>query len=193
MQDAERKFKLKDAGLQDVREVNDGTPKGQIDRLRQFANQSDIAAIAVSVTDSNNPAIARAMEECQAAGIKVIAIDSDVDRQTSRQARFAYLGTDKSSAAGARQGGRGHSARRRQVCHFRRTQRSGQRNRTHRRLCSGAGEKFPQVENLGDNMDRSVAKKNVKDALDRHADVFLHIPSGRPFSFKRYSAPRIEL
>src|SRR5690606_19998712 len=37
MQDAERDFKLADAGLETTMEVNDGTPKGQIDRLRQFA------------------------------------------------------------------------------------------------------------------------------------------------------------
>ena len=94
MQDAERDFKLADAGLRTVMDVNDGTPKGQVDRLRQYANQSDIAAVAVSVTDSKNTAIAAAMEACQAAGIQVIAIDSDVDRAKSRKARFAYLGTD---------------------------------------------------------------------------------------------------
>lgn len=172
MQDAEREFKLKDAGLQVVREVNDGTPKGQIDRLRQFANQSDIAAIAVSVTDSNNPAIARAMEECQTAGIKVIAIDSDVDRQTSRKARFAYLGTDNivggqelgKAAAGIRPDGGKYAT-------F--VGLKGAANAIERigGFAQGAGEKFTQVENLGDNMDRSVAKKNVKDALDRHADL----------------------
>ena len=172
MQDAEREFKLKDAGLQVVREVNDGTPKGQIDRLRQFANQSDIAAIAVSVTDSNNPAIARAMEECQTAGIKVIAIDSDVDRQTSRKARFAYLGTDNivggqelgKAAAGIRPAGGKYAT-------F--VGLKGAANAIERigGFTEGAGEKFAQVENLGDNMDRSVAKKNVKDALDRHADL----------------------
>ena len=94
MQDAERDFKLADSGLRTVMDVNDGKPKGQIDRLRQYANQTDIAAVAVSVTDSKNLAIARAMEDCQKSGIKVIAIDSDGDRKTSRGARFAYLGTD---------------------------------------------------------------------------------------------------
>ncbi len=172
MQDAEREFKLKEAGLQVVREVNDGTPKGQIDRLRQFANQSDIAAIAVSVTDSNNPAIARAMEDCQAAGIKVIAIDSDVDRSTSRQARFAYLGTDNvvggqelgKAAAGIRPEGGEYAT-------F--VGLKGAANAIERieGFAQGAGDKFTQVENLGDNMDRSTAKKNVKDALDRHADL----------------------
>lgn len=172
MQDAEREYQLRDAGLQVVREVNDGTPKGQIDRLRQFANQSDIAAIAVSVTDSNNPAIARAMEECQVAGIKVIAIDSDVDRSTSRKARFAYLGTDNvvggqelgKAAKGIRPDGGKYAT-------F--VGLKGAANAIERidGFAQGAGEKFQQVENLGDNMDRSVARKNVKDALDRHADL----------------------
>ncbi len=84
MQDAERDFKLEVAGLRTVRDVNDGTPKGQVDRLRQYANQSDIAAVAVSVTDSSNLAIAGAMEACRKAGIQVITIDSDVDTNTSR-------------------------------------------------------------------------------------------------------------
>ena len=81
MQDAEHDFKLEVAGLRTVMDVNDGTPKGQVDRLRQYANQSDIAAVAVSVTDSSNLAIAKAMEACRKAGIQVITIDSDVDTQ----------------------------------------------------------------------------------------------------------------
>ena len=136
MQDAEKDFKLADAKLHTVMDVNDGTPKGQVDRLRQYANQSDIAAVAVSVTDAKNLAIAKAMEECQQAGIKVIAIDSDVDRKTNRHSRFAYLGTDNvlggqelgKAAAGIRPAGR-------QVRHVRRAQRRGQCHRAHRRFC----------------------------------------------------------
>jgi ribose transport system substrate-binding protein len=172
MQDAERDFKLADAGLRTVMDVNDGTPKGQVDRLRQYANQSDIAAVAVSVTDSANPAITRAMEECQAAGIKVIAIDSDVDRKTGRAARFAYLGTDNvvggqelgKAAAGIRpQGGK--------YATF--VGLKGAANAIERigGFAQGAGPKFEQLENLGDEMDLSVALKNVKDALDRHPDL----------------------
>ena len=35
----------------------------------------------------------------------------------------------------------------------------------------GAGDKFTQAESLGDDMDLSVALKNVKDALDRNPDL----------------------
>jgi ribose transport system substrate-binding protein len=140
--------------------------------LRQFANQTDIAAVAVSVTDSNNPAIARAMEECQRAGIKVIAIDSDVDRKTARGARFAYLGTDNvvggqelgKAAAGIRPAGGKYAT-------F--VGLKGAANAIERidGFAQGAGDKFTQVENLGDDMDLSTALKNVKDALDRHSDL----------------------
>ncbi len=172
MQDAEKDFNLGADGLRVVRDVNDGTPKGQIDRLRQFANQSDIAAVAVSVTDSKNLAIANAMKDCQAAGIKVIAIDSDVDREASRDARFAYLGTDNvvggqelgKAAAGIRPEGGKYAT-------F--VGLKGAANAIERisGFATGAGDKFEQLENLGDDMDRSVALKNVKDALDRNPEL----------------------
>ncbi|HTM54631.1 MAG TPA: substrate-binding domain-containing protein [Pirellulales bacterium] len=172
MQDAERDFDLASAKLRTVMDVNDGTPKGQVDRLRQYANQSDIAAVAVSVTDAKNVAIAKAMDECQRSGIKVIAVDSDVDRKTSRRSRFAYLGTDNvvggeelgKAAAGIRpQGGK--------YATF--VGLKGAANAIERieGFATGAGNKFSQVENLGDDMDLSTAMKNVKDALDRHPDI----------------------
>lgn len=172
MQDAERDFDLAGAKLRTVMDVNDGTPKGQVDRLRQYANQSDIAAVAVSVTDAKNLAIAKAMEECQKAGIQVIAIDSDVDRATSRKARFAYLGTDNieggkelgKAAAGVRpQGGK--------YATF--VGLKGAANAIERidGFAQGAGSKFTQAESLGDDMDLNTAQKNVKDALDRNPDL----------------------
>ncbi|MBI3839387.1 MAG: substrate-binding domain-containing protein [Planctomycetia bacterium] len=172
MQAAEKDFDLNAAGLRTVMDVNDGTPKGQVDHLRQYANQTDIAAVAVSVTDSANGAIAKAMRDCQRSGIKVITIDSDVDRKTNRDARFAYLGTDNvlggqelgKAAAGIRpQGGK--------YATF--VGLKGAANAIERisGFAQGAGPKFVQAENLGDDMDLSVALKNVKDALDRNPDL----------------------
>src|SRR5579863_10479224 len=54
MQDAEKEFDLRSAGLRTEMDVNDGTPKGQVDKLRQYSNQADIAAVAISVTDAKN-------------------------------------------------------------------------------------------------------------------------------------------
>lgn len=172
MQDAERDFNLQSAGLRTVMDVNDGTPKGQVDRLRQYANQSDIAAVLVSVTDAKNLAIAKAMEECQRAGIKVIAVDSDVDRKTSRHARFAYLGTD--NVLGGQELGKAAGGIRPQGGKYATfVGLKGAANAVERisGFAEGAGGKFTQLENLGDDMDLSVAMKNVKDALDRHGDL----------------------
>jgi ribose transport system substrate-binding protein len=172
MQDAEKDFDLAKSKLRIARDVNDGTPKGQVDRLRQYASQSDIAAVAVSVTDSKNSAIAQAMQECQDAGIKVIAIDSDVDRSANRKARFAYLGTDNvvggqelgKAAAGIRPAGGKYAT-------FVGLKSAANAIERIDGFAQGAGDKFKQVENLGDDMDLSTALKNVKDALDRTPDL----------------------
>jgi ribose transport system substrate-binding protein len=172
MLDAERKFKLADAGLRTVMDVNDGTAKGQIDKLRQYANQTDIAAVAVSVTNAQNAGIARAMSDLERNGVKVLAIDSDVDRSKSRSSRFAYLGTDNvlggeelgKAARGIRPEG-GHYAT------FVGLKGAANAIERIRGFKKGAGDKFEQVENLGDDMDLSTAMKNVKDALNRHPEL----------------------
>ena len=92
--DAAEKLKLGDAGYRFEIEQNDLTDKGQIDKLKSYTTAVDIAAVAISVTDENNPAIAEAMKELQAAGVKVITIDSDVNRDKHKAARTAYIGTD---------------------------------------------------------------------------------------------------
>src|SRR5207248_480739 len=50
--EAEKDLKLRDVGLRAVLEVNDGTPQGQLNKLRQFASQSDVAAIGISAIDA---------------------------------------------------------------------------------------------------------------------------------------------
>src|SRR5262249_15579526 len=94
LQEADKEFKLKDAGLRAVLEVNDGTPKGQLDKLRQYASVGDVAAVGISALDATNAAVADQLRELQKKGIKVVTIDSDVDRGQMRDARFAFVGTD---------------------------------------------------------------------------------------------------
>jgi len=172
MQDAERDLGLNKAGLRTVMDVNDGTEKGQIDKLRQYANQTDIAAVAVSVTNAKNKAIAKAMSDLEAQGIKVLAIDSDVDRSTSRSARFAYLGTD--NVVGGQELGKaakGVSPKGGQYATFVGLKGAANAIERIRGFAEGAGDKFTQVENLGDDMDLSMAMKNVKDAIDRNPEL----------------------
>src|SRR5207237_9881049 len=49
LQDADKKLDLAKDGLKAVVEVNDGTDRGQIDKLRQFATQNDIVAVGGAV------------------------------------------------------------------------------------------------------------------------------------------------
>src|SRR5262245_64506259 len=72
LQEAEKDLKLKEAGLRAVFESNDATPQGQIDKLRQFASQSDIAAVGVSAIDGDNVAIADQMRALRKKGVHVI-------------------------------------------------------------------------------------------------------------------------
>src|SRR5262249_29958827 len=58
VQEAEKELKLNDAGLKAVLEVNDGTPEGQVAKLRQYASQGDVAALGISACDAGNEAVA---------------------------------------------------------------------------------------------------------------------------------------
>jgi len=172
MEAAERDFQLAKAGLRVVRDVNDGTGKSQIDKLRQYGNQTDVAAVAISVTEVENSGIANAMNDLQNQGVKVIAIDSDLDRDKSRAARFAYLGTHNlvagqelgKAAKGVKPDGGKYAT-------FVGIKGAANAVERIRGFAEGAGDKFTQLESLGDEMDHSVAIKNVKDALDRNPDL----------------------
>src|SRR5262249_33293808 len=78
LEKASEDFELSKAGYKATLDVNDGTEAGQLDRLRDYASQSDIVAIGVSVTKEDNAAIADQLRELKKKGIHIITIDSDV-------------------------------------------------------------------------------------------------------------------
>lgn len=94
LQEGDRQLKIADQGLTAVMEVNDGTPQGQINKLRQMNSQPDIAAVAISVINASNASIAGEMSKLKAKGIPVITVDSDLDRSKYRSSRSYYIGTD---------------------------------------------------------------------------------------------------
>ncbi len=172
MQDAEKELDLAKAGLKAELDKNDGTDKGQADKLQQYANQTDIAAVAISVIDAKNVAVAEGMRKLQAQGIKVLTVDSDVDRERSRDARFAYLGTD--NIEGGRELGKAAKGLRpegKYVCFVGHKSAANAIERI-TGFAEGAGAEFAAAEDtLGDEMDLSVADRNVRDALERHTDL----------------------
>jgi ribose transport system substrate-binding protein len=182
----EREFKLGDAGLTAVMEMNDNGAGGQIAKLKQFGSQTDIVAVAVSPADANNQAIADEMRELQKHGVHVITLDGDLDREAFHDARRFYLGTDN-YVAGEQAG----------ICarvlvpeggdfvDF--VGRTGAQNAIDRMagLAKACGEKLHERDRMGDDMDRAKAKENVRTALRNFPDVKLLV------GIWSYNAPAI--
>src|SRR6476646_3534635 len=94
LEEGAKQFEIDKAGYVVAMEVNNGKPQGQIDKLRQFASQGDVAAVAISVIQADNAAIIEEMKKLQAKRIKIITVDGDVNREKFRDARPYYIGTD---------------------------------------------------------------------------------------------------
>ena len=173
LQDAARDLNLEAKGLRAELDKNsEATPKGQVDKLRQYANQTDIVAVAISVLEPENVAIADALRTLKDQGVKIITVDSDINRDTARDLRFAYLGTD--NVIGGRELGKAAKALRPEGGKYATfVGNKSQANAVERitGFAEGAGDAFTQVENMGDGGDLSQANRNVKDVLDRHNDL----------------------
>jgi ribose transport system substrate-binding protein len=169
LETAEKDFALKQAGLRAVFEVNNGTEEGQLERLRQYASQSDIAAIAVSVVKEDNAAIADQLRMLRKSGMPILTVDSDVNRAKFRDARVAYVGTDNVQAG--RELGRCMQLLRpgggEYVTFVGYTTAQNAKERV-QGVKEGAGPKFVAKDNMGDELDRTRAKENVRNALINH-------------------------
>jgi ribose transport system substrate-binding protein len=169
MEAAAKDLELDKAGLKIDFQVNDRDEEGQLDRLRQFASQSDIAAIGISVTKENNSAIAEQMRLLRKKGVHVITIDSDSSRKKFRDAREAYVGTDNVLAG--RELGRCARLLRpdggEYVTFVGYTDAQNAEERV-RGFAEGAGDKFVRKDNMGDQTKRDQAKENVRTALINH-------------------------
>jgi ribose transport system substrate-binding protein len=153
-------------------QVNDRDEEGQLDRLRQIASQSDIAAVGISVTKENNAAIAEQMRQLRRKGVHVITLDSDTSRKNFRDAREAYVGTDNVLAG--RELGRCARLLRpdggEYVTFVGYTDAQNAEERV-RGFAEGAGDKFVRKDNMGDQTKREQAKENVRTALINHPKV----------------------
>lgn len=172
IQDANTQLKLSEAGLVAEMEVNDGTPQGQIDKLRQYNAQSDIAAVGVSAIDASNAAVADELRALQKRSTAVVTIDSDVDREKFRDARAAFIGTD--NLAGGKVLGMCAAALRPdggEYVTF--VGRTGAQNAIERigGFGEGAGSKFTAKDSMGDDLDRTRAKDNVRNAIGNHPNL----------------------
>ncbi len=173
LQEGDRQLKIAEQGLTAVMEVNDGTPQGQINKLRQMNSQPDIAAVAISVINASNASIAGEMSKLKAKGIPVITVDSDIDRIKYRSSRSFYIGTDNLVAgrvlgkAGAKileQRGKKLGAYV-QFAGF--TDVDNARARMDG-VKEALGANFVEKDRMSDEMDLSRARDNVRNAISNH-------------------------
>jgi len=162
----------KELGVTAVMETNDGTPSGQLERLRQLASQSDIAGLALSVTDASNINIVEELRGFQQRGVPVIAVDSDVDRARFRDARTAFVGTDNLKG-GRTLGVCAQKLRPDGGAYVQFVGLTGAQNAIERMngFKTGAGDKLAERDRMGDETDRNRAQENVRNAIRNHPDV----------------------
>ncbi len=176
LQAGEKDFNLSDAGLVAVMEVNDGTPKGQIDKLRQYGNQADVVAIAVSALDADNIAVAEEMKKLRGKGIKVICVDADVNRDRFKDSRAYYIGTDNltgGKALGTAAKGLLDSRSVMKGSYVQFVGRTGSDNARKRMdgFNQTVGEGFEEADRMGDDLKRDKSRENVRNAITNHPDL----------------------
>jgi ribose transport system substrate-binding protein len=171
MKEAEKELDLKSAGLTAEMEVNDGTPSGQIEKLRQFRSQPDIVAVAISPIVADNAAIAQELRELRKKGVAVICVDNDIAPDL-RDARQFYIGTD--NVKGGRQLGKCAKALRPdggEYVQF--VGRTGAQNARERMdgFSAEVGEKFAEKARMADEANRSKSRDNVRDAITNFPEL----------------------
>jgi ribose transport system substrate-binding protein len=174
--EGEKEFALKDSGLSVSMESNDGTAEGQIDKLKQFATQPDIVGVALTVMEADNRAIVDQLKKLQAKGIKVITVDSDVNRDKFRDARPYYIGTNNIKAGEVL--GRATKV----MLHERKVEKGayvqfagnvGNDNARNRMdgVKVGLGSEYEERDRMADGTDLGRANDNVNNALTNHQDL----------------------
>jgi ribose transport system substrate-binding protein len=176
LQAAEKELDLAASGLAAIQEVNDATPQGQIDKLRQYGSQTDIVGVAVSALDANNAAIAEELRKLKAKGVHVVCVDSDVARDKFRDSRSYYLGTDNLTGGKELGTAAKHLLEARRVKEGSYAQfvgRTGAQNAMERMdgFKAAVGAAYREADRMGDDLDRSRAKENVRNAINNHADL----------------------
>jgi ribose transport system substrate-binding protein len=176
LKEGEKLHELNAAGLTVERDVNNGTAEGQIEKLRQYATQDDIAGVAISVIQADNLAIVEEMKKLQAKGVKIITVDGDVNRELYRDARTFYIGTDNVTggktlgtatkalleAKGAKEGGYV------QFAGF--TDNDNARSRMNG-VQEAIGTAYTERSRDQDGMDLAKARDNVRNAISNHKDL----------------------
>jgi ribose transport system substrate-binding protein len=169
-------WKLAESGYSATFESNNGTAQGQIDKLRQFATQSDIVAVAISVIQADNAALVEEMKNLQAKGVKIITVDGDVNRDQFRDARTYYIGTNNIEAGKVLGGATKTILQARKLDKGAYVQLVGYTDNDNGRnrmdgVKQGLGDAYTERDRMADETDKSRAQENVRNALTNHSDL----------------------
>jgi len=172
IKDADQELKLKEAGFEASMDTNDGKVTSQLEKIRQYGTQRDIAGIAISSIEASNPTVAEELKNLKKKGIAVVTIDSDLDREKFRDARTAFIGTDNF------QGGVELGICAKQLLpeggeYVTFTATAGAQNAKDRiaGFEKGAGDKFKSADAMLDDFDRPKARENVRNAIVNHPEL----------------------
>jgi ribose transport system substrate-binding protein len=176
LEEGAQRFDCGSAGIAVSRDVNNASAEGQIERLRQYATQPDVAGIAISVIQADNQAIVDEMKKLRAKGVNIITVDGDVNRELYRDARSYYIGTD--NAIGGRTLGTAAKALLEakglsgggyvQFAGF--TDNDNARSRMNG-VTEAIGGGFVERDRMADEMDLPRARDNVRNAMQNHKDL----------------------
>jgi ribose transport system substrate-binding protein len=169
-------YDLASAGLTVSRDSNNTRAKGQIEKLRQYATQSDIVAVAISPMEADNPSIVAEMRKLQKQGVKVITVDADINREQFADARSYYIGTDNILAGRALGTATKAILESKGVKEGGYVQFVGQTNNDNARarmdgFKESVGDSYLEVDRMADDGDRRKARSNVTNALANHPDL----------------------
>ncbi len=178
-------LKLAEHGFSAAMDSNDGTEQGQIEKLRQYGTQNDVAAVIISPLSATNPAIADELKNLKEKGVIIGCFDSDLAPQFTSIREF-YVGTDNT------QGGQvlGTAAKNLLPQGGQYVQFVGvdsQQNAVQRMdgFTSAVGDKFEQKDRRLDDADRARARDNVRDVIDKFPQLNLLV------GIWSYNAPAI--
>ena len=170
MDDAAKELKIEEAGLtHSMDKGSEFKTEKQLEKLEQYATQTDIAAVAISPVDASNRRIAKALKALRDRGVKVICVDSDMDRDEFRDSRFSYLGTNNltggeelgKTAKGLKPDGGKYAT-------FVGLKTVANAQERIGGFAKGAGDKFKNLDSMADEGDENKAQENVKAVLNKH-------------------------
>jgi len=184
IQQAANDLKLSEAGFSASMDSNDGTEQGQIEKLRQYGTQRDIAAVVISPISSSNPAIADELDKLRKKGVIIGCFDSDLNEQ-NRSIREFYVGTN--NVVGGKVLGTAAKNLRASGEYVQFVGVDSQQNAIERMdgFTSVMGAGYVQKDRRLDDADRSRARDNVRDVIAKYPELSMLV------GIWSYNAPAI--